>query len=136
MVERSGEIVLIKELYRDPNVISKYVRVTGYVEYANVETNLVQISHDGASLYVDTSEVPCSSLSKQCLAQFIGEVRQAKEHSELCDNVGSQDFYLKARVFRSVDGLDLALYQQAIEARREYLNTKHNNTNKKANTAT
>jgi hypothetical protein len=121
MTERSGEIVMLKELHLDPNVISKYVRVTGFTGAMDVERNIVRLEHEDYVLYVDTSEVPASSLTEQSLAQFIGEIRAAKEHAHLRDNVGPDDFYLKARVFRLVDGLDLDLYRQTVEARREYL---------------
>jgi hypothetical protein len=121
MAERSGEIVSIKELHLDQDVISKYVRVTGHVKFVNLDISMVQIEHENAVLYVCTSMVPASSLKLDSLAQFIGEVRPAREHDYLKDNTGPQDFYLKAKVFRLVDGLDMKLYVQSVEARREYL---------------
>jgi hypothetical protein len=121
MTERSGEIVMLKELHLDANVISKYVRVTGFAVSVDVDHNIVQLEHEGHMLYVDTSEVPASSLTPQALAQFIGEIRPAKEHVHLRDNVGPDDFYMKARIYRIVDGLDMELFRQTVEARREYL---------------
>ena len=112
---------MIDELFQDSKVIGKYVRVTGHAGLVDVDNCVVKLEHNGHFLYVDTSEVPASSLQLQSLAQFIGEIRAANEHGYLRGNVGPDDFYMKARVFRVVDGLDMELYRQTIETRREYL---------------
>ena len=112
---------MINELYQDSNVVGKYVRVTGHASQINVDSCTIKLEHDDYLLYVDTSEVPASSIQLQSLVQFIGEIRSAKEHNHLRDYVGPDDFYMKARVVRIVDGLDLELYRQTIDARREYL---------------
>ena len=85
---------MINELYQDSNVVGKYVRVTGHASQINVDSCTIKLEHDDYLLY---------------------------EHNHLRDYVGPDDFYMKARVVRIVDGLDLELYRQTIDARREYL---------------
>ena len=53
MTDRSGEIVLLRELYVDENVVGKYVRVTGEIIYIDTVLNYCQIRHDDSVLIVD-----------------------------------------------------------------------------------
>ena len=118
MAERAGEICLLRELLNDPNVQGKYVRVTGYVvkqDFSNPEQQLVQISHDGSSIWVDISLVVAKDLKVDSLVQFIGQINLSSTGAAY----GS--WHLSAKVFRGVDGLDMRLYEEALLARREFL---------------
>ncbi len=120
MEERSGEVVLLRELFTDPNVVGKYVRVTGYVSAQDTSAALVEISHDGAALWVDTTLVNVGALRQDALVQFIGAIS-----AHVPVNVGSSiitgSIKLTARIYRAVDGLDMRLYEEALLARREFL---------------
>lgn len=49
------------------------------------------------------------------LFQFIGEI---------VDGSGEEQFVVQARVVRHVDGLDMVLYEQALQAQQEYLKSR------------
>ena len=121
MTERSGEIVLLKELQADKNVLGKYVRVTGFVTGRNntdQALQLVEVSHDDATLWVDTSLVVTSELKADAQVQFIGEITAATQTVRAQHGAAYQ---LSAKVLRIVDGLDMRLYEEALAARRQFL---------------
>jgi len=124
-MERSGEVVLLKELYSDPNVIGKYVRVTGTATSVNTSTNIVEITHDNVLLNVDISLIDIGTLKLDTLVQFIGEI-----HSRNMDGIMNQvqaksmqknQLLLSARIFRVVEGLDMRLFEETLLARRDFL---------------
>ena len=121
MVERSGEIVLLREMHEDANVIGKTLRITGFVRHVDVSQSIICIEHGDKSVYVDTSLVPASSIELESLVQFLGEVKPACDHPYFARNIPKTLFFLKAKVFRVVDGLDLALYTESLLMRREFL---------------
>ena len=104
----------------DGNVLGKYVRVTGYVTGRNNMGNsiqLVELSHDDATLWVDTSLVVTSELKTDTQVQFIGEMTAA---APAVISHGAS-YQLTAKVMRIVDGLDMRLYEEALVARRQFL---------------
>jgi hypothetical protein len=134
-MERSGTIVLLKELYSDPGVVGKYVRVTGTATSVNTMTNIVEITHDHVLLNVDVSLVDIGTLKLDTLVQFIGEMHARS------DGIANQDdlkllnakgrhapqqsqLFLSARIFRVVEGLDLRLFEETLLARRDFLNSE------------
>ena len=121
MVERSGEIVLLREMYEDTHVIGKTLRITGFVRQVDVGQGIICIEHDEKLVYVDTSLVPASSVALQSLVQFLGEVKPACDHAYFAGKASEVFFFLKAKVFRVVDGLDLTLYAESVKMRREFL---------------
>ena len=72
MGERSGEIVLLRELYEDVNVVGKTIRITGFVRHIDVSMGIISIEHNGHSAYIDTSLVAASSVALESLVQFLG----------------------------------------------------------------
>lgn len=121
MGERSGEIVLLRELYEDVNVVGKTIRITGFVRHIDVSMGIICIEHNGHSAYIDTSLVPASSVALESLVQFLGEMKPASDHEYFVANTSDSDFFLKAKVFRIVDGLDLTLYEESLLMRRKFL---------------
>ena len=117
-MERSGELCLLRELNCDPNIVGKYVRVTGYVSSVDTISNFVEIIHDDDSLGVDISLVDTGSLKIDNLVQFIGEIKPSSQGQE---QGKERRIYLAAKIFRAVDGLDMRLYEEALLARREFL---------------
>ncbi len=125
-MERSGEVVLLKEIFADRNCVGKYVRVTGYVSTVNTKFNLLEITHDECSLSVDVSLVDIGSIKLDALVQFIGEIQSRPAYIQRQEQGFDQgsvtgNIILAARVCRIVDGLDLRLYEEALRARREFL---------------
>ena len=101
-MERSGEIVLLRELHEDANVFHKSLRVTGFMRQMDISQGICRIEHDGHSVFVDTSLVPASSVALESLVQFIGEIKPAREHPFFAGNTSDSDFYMKAKVLRVV----------------------------------
>ena len=124
-MERSGEIVLLRELHEDANVFHKSLRVTGFMRQMDISQGICRIEHDGHSVFVDTSLVPASSVALESLVQFIGEIKPAREHPFFSGNTSDSDFYMKAKVLRVVDGLDLTLYEESLLARRDFLQNQN-----------
>ncbi|KAI5059967.1 hypothetical protein GOP47_0024387 [Adiantum capillus-veneris] len=65
---------------------------------------------DGTSLQVATQHLRDLLLRTGSLFQFIGELK-SPPHQEL---------FLQARVGRNVDGIDVKLYNRALELRRQF----------------
>ena len=125
-----GAVVFIDELFlpNAPNPIGKSIRVTGYVETITVQ-NFVRLrgrnqpiseEKEGRESYiwVDLSLVSPVALSPGYLVQFIGEVLSAEGYREKLPAQGegggdeeSFSFFLRARVFRQVNGYFLFIQQ-------------------------
>ena len=61
-------------------------------------------------------------LKESSLVQFIGEVCSVELRDfEFPEGTNPVQFYLIAKVARIVDGLDMALYEQSLQARRALL---------------
>ena len=120
-MERSAEIVLLRELHEDANVFHKSLRVTGFMRQMDISQGICRIEHDSHSVFVDTALVPASSVALESLVQFIGEIKPAREHPFFASNTSEGDFYMKAKILRMVDGLDLTLYEESLLARRDFL---------------
>ena len=126
---QSGELVLLKELQLDRHVIGKYMRVTGNVTTIDYGRRLCQIEHTNHILWVDLTyiDLVAHEIRVSTLVQFIGEICNAddREPPIAVANSGRIPFYMLAKVARVVDGLDLALYEQALVARRAFLGREH-----------
>ena len=96
----------------------------------DVDRNLVRVEHKGVQLVVDRELVPELQVQRGSLFQFIGEVTQFQAralsrspphpipaHPPRCLQPQLQ---LRARVARIVDGLDLELYDEALQVRRAF----------------
>ena len=121
---QSGEIVLLKEVRLDRDVVGKCLRVTGHVALLDFANHICQIEHAGAVLWVDIGRVDIhgANVKISSLVQFIGEVRiTGRGDFSIPAEYGKDEFYLLAKVVRLVDGLDMALFEQAIQARRDFV---------------
>jgi hypothetical protein len=120
MVERSGEICLIREILENKSSIGMFVRVTGHVQKLRDEEGMLEITHDGVSLFVDTNtHIDIKDSKEDDLVQFIGEIK--KTSTQMCQRYGN--IFLEAKIFRIVNGLDMKLYEEALKARRNFLQT-------------
>ena len=131
MTERSGEIVLLRELYVDENVVGKYVRVTGEIIYIDTVLNYCQIRHDDSVLIVDLNIVTLNERTRlHSWVQFIGQVRAWSDISNRFAAASTKEkFFLYAKISRLVDGLDIKLYEEAILVRRVFVAKLRNQQN-------
>ncbi|KAK6173815.1 hypothetical protein SNE40_017208 [Patella caerulea] len=114
-----GKVLFIEEIHEiismaNSSVDGKSVRVTGRLERHNTESSTAVLvdPRSNKSLLIDTRLIEPFPEKLGSLFQFIGELEGVDR---------SLDVTLRARVVRCVDGLDLALYNQAIKAQREFL---------------
>ena len=127
-MERYGEIILLKELHSCTEPMNgKYVRITGFIEEYDPIHALCRIQHENFSIIIDLELITAvKNLSIDILGQFIGELRPCHEKkwnstTNTTIQVNMNEYYLKARVFRNVTGLDLKLYVESLYIRRKFL---------------
>ncbi|KAL3675358.1 hypothetical protein R1sor_025306 [Riccia sorocarpa] len=96
--------------YYKPN---QSVRVMGLLESFTVDTGIAVISHGGVRFRVDLEHVRDVSLRKGSRYQFIGEL--VPDPTYTCDKLK-----LQARVARNVDGINVDLYEKALQLRRQF----------------
>eukprot|EP00128_Syssomonas_multiformis_P012478 Colp12_sorted_trinity150504_noHs@1116 len=120
-VVQSGEIITINELNAKPSSYNtRTVRITGRLREHDIHKNVVVLSAERERVEVDVLILGDFGWRINSLYQVIGEVelRSAKP-------------FLKARVCRCVDGLDMKLYEQALELRRAFLEGHYSKTSAK-----
>eukprot|EP01114_Cavostelium_apophysatum_P004531 TRINITY_DN1481_c0_g1_i1.p1 TRINITY_DN1481_c0_g1~~TRINITY_DN1481_c0_g1_i1.p1 ORF type:complete len:124 (-),score=23.30 TRINITY_DN1481_c0_g1_i1:409-780(-) len=104
--QRFGPVVLIEEIVSGDVQPGAYIRILGK---CTSNKKPISIEHNGSVLKVDTSSLRDIEFKTNSLYQFIGElVRQKNE------------LVLRARVGRNVDGIDVPLYEKALEIRRNF----------------
>nr|CAD1828513.1 unnamed protein product [Ananas comosus var. bracteatus] len=86
------------------------LRVTGKLQEYSVETAVAVISDSGVSLKIDTRHLRDVVFRIGSIYQFIGELLIQSD----------DDAILQARVGRNVDGIDLNLYYQSLQLRRQF----------------
>ena len=94
--------------------VGRSVRVTGRLASFNPQEARALIKHRGEELWIDTSFLTGSRLQEAELLQFIGEAFAGGPP-------GEPDTYVRARVVRNVDNLDLEMYERAVLATRQFL---------------
>ena len=109
-----GRIHHIEEILNNEQLHHQSVRVTGRVIRYDAHQNVVVLeSPQNQVLLVETHLLtPAMEFTIGSLYQFIGETYITN---------GQQTVQLCARVGRNVDGLNLSLYEQALEAQRRFL---------------
>ncbi|KAL3690814.1 hypothetical protein R1sor_004465 [Riccia sorocarpa] len=80
---------------------------------AEVTHGIAVISHGGVRFRVDLEHVKDVSLRKGSRYQFIGEL--VPDPTYTCDKLK-----LQARVARNVDGINVDLYEKALQLRRQF----------------
>eukprot|EP00250_Pteridium_aquilinum_P034830 c8178_g1_i1 orf=17-406(+) len=108
-----GTIVHLRELHPSNPFFqsSGSFRVMGRLLSYDIESGLAVIcEEDGTSLQVATEHLRNLHLRTGSLFQFIGELKSS----------GQQEIFLQARVGRNVDGIDVKLYDKALELRRQF----------------
>ena len=69
----------------------------------------LKVCEDGCEIIIDTSLVEPMAFNRGSMYQFIGEI-----------NV-DEKLTLQARIATCIDGMDMELFNQALEIRRKYL---------------
>lgn len=75
----------------------------------DISTSELKVCEDGCELVIDTSLVEPMAFNRGSLYQFIGEV-----------NI-NEKITLRARIACCIDGMDMDLFNQALDIRRKYL---------------
>ena len=105
-----GEVLHIAEiLARGDACNGASVRVLGTLEDHDVAAARLRISHAGSTLAVDSSALGGIAVRPGELLQFIGEI--SVEPPAL----------LRARIIIRVDGLNVQLFDKALQAQRAFL---------------
>ena len=90
------------------------VRVIGRLVEFDASKACVQIERCGERLRVDVSVLQGSRFQPGDMLQFIGEAYRS--------SAGAQDdVYVRARVVRNVDNVDMATYERAVQLTREFV---------------
>ncbi|OAY77306.1 CST complex subunit TEN1 [Ananas comosus] len=109
---KPGTLVTLQELEPSSPMFKQgaSLRVTGKLQEYSVETAVAVISDSGASLKIDTRHLRDVVFRIGSIYQFIGELLIQSD----------DDAILQARVGRNVDGIDLNLYYQSLQLRRQF----------------
>lgn len=75
----------------------------------DISTSELKVCEDGCELVIDTSLVEPMAFNRGSLYQFIGEVNM------------NEKITLRARIACCIDGMDMDLFNQALDIRRKYL---------------
>ncbi|GAQ87363.1 hypothetical protein KFL_003480070 [Klebsormidium nitens] len=114
-VLRSGQIITLDEVV---NVATgSTIRLMGRLHNIDFASNAAELANGGQQLLLDLSTISHEVLKEGSLYQVIGELHRADHRTES----NAQAVFLAARVVRNVDGLDQALYDQALKLRRTFM---------------
>ncbi|PFX26836.1 CST complex subunit TEN1-like [Stylophora pistillata] len=106
----SGQLLRVKELtHLGTSLDGKSVRTWGRAVAHNMARSQLKVSDEGIELIIDTSYVEPIAFNRGSLYQFIGEVY-------VYDNI-----ILRARIATCIDGMNMDLFNQALDIRRKYL---------------
>ena len=75
----------------------------------DITSSQLKVCQDGCELIIDTSLVEPMAFNRGSLYQFIGEIDI------------NEKMILRARIACCIDGMDMELFNQALDIRRKYL---------------
>ena len=75
----------------------------------DITKSQLKVCNEGCELIIDTSFVEPMAFNRGSLYQFIGEVDI------------NEKMVLRARIATCIDGMDMELFNQALDIRRKYL---------------
>ncbi|XVF05997.1 hypothetical protein REPUB_Repub06bG0009900 [Reevesia pubescens] len=109
---KSGALVTLPELQPSSEFFKEgaSVRVTGKLQEYSLETAIVVIADQSATLKIDTQHLRELSFRVGSVFQFIGELHIQPNNEAI----------LQARTGRNVDGIDLNLYHQSLQLVRQF----------------
>ena len=99
------------EYFRIVSVIENHGTVPNYyrAKAHDITTSELKVCEDGCELVIDTSLVEPMAFNRGSLYHFIGEVSI------------NEKITLRARIACCIDGMDMDLFNQALDIRRKYL---------------
>ncbi|KAJ8657681.1 hypothetical protein O0I10_006496 [Lichtheimia ornata] len=108
----SGQLVLrLTEIRDDPQAFAnKSVRLKGILKTFDPGANFATIEYDDYQLEIDTALLDPFSFPIGTMIEFIGELQS-----------NEAKLILRPRVARSMDTLDLELYEKAAQYKRKYM---------------
>jgi len=105
-----GETLLLKEVVEQAGSLAgASLRVLGRLVSFDPASNTAVIEHDKHQLLINTELLDSFSYRVNSLFQFIGEY-----------DVSVSGDFVKARIARNVDGMDLKLFEKALVLRRRF----------------
>ncbi|KAJ1776214.1 hypothetical protein LPJ54_003220 [Coemansia sp. RSA 1824] len=120
-----GRPVFLDELVQQPQLhTGKTVRVTGTLHAYSPVTDRAELVDGQYLLIVDTQLLGVQQYHVGQTYQLIGEIDSVMDQvpeSLFDDAKFSQQIVLRARVGKSVDGLDMAVYKKSVHAVRKFL---------------
>lgn len=75
----------------------------------DITNSQLKICADGCEMLIDTSLVEPMAFNRGSMYQFIGEIH------------ANEKLTLRARIACCIDGMDMELFNQALDIRRKYL---------------
>eukprot|EP00123_Amoebidium_parasiticum_P020865 comp5776_c0_seq1/m.1644 comp5776_c0_seq1/g.1644 ORF comp5776_c0_seq1/g.1644 comp5776_c0_seq1/m.1644 type:complete len:133 (-) comp5776_c0_seq1:332-730(-) len=117
----AGKILLIREIKQDLKAVDgASVRVVGKLVRVDMAANHVVLMHEGYELRIDTSILDPINWRLSSSFQVIGEVR-VEPGAQDGETTDTGKVWLRARVGRCVDGMDMGLFLEALAIRRKFL---------------
>ncbi|TPX31207.1 hypothetical protein SmJEL517_g05440 [Synchytrium microbalum] len=108
---KHGQILFIQEINSKAAELSgASVRVLGKLISRDSSTNNYTIEYNESQLLVNVSLLGDVGLRIKSLYEFLGELEEGDQRQVV----------LKARIVRVMDGVDVALYDQAVKIRRKF----------------
>ncbi|KAI7866056.1 telomere-capping, CST complex subunit-domain-containing protein [Spinellus fusiger] len=108
----SGRIVWIEEITQQPRLYKDTsVRITGFLTTVDIANNTAELTMNDCSIKIQVHQLSTFHYPVDSLLQCIGEVEYDETTHSACVHV---------RVVREFDAMDLTLYQQAVQQRRDY----------------
>ncbi|KAI9910714.1 hypothetical protein PsorP6_010870 [Peronosclerospora sorghi] len=110
------EICQIAEIFADPQLQNRSVRITGRLDAYDAQEKLAKVSFQGVSMTIETQGLALEHLRLELgsMYQFLGETYTSEKGRQ-------PEVRLVARVARNVDSLDIGLFLEALAMRRQFL---------------
>lgn len=111
--EVRGQVERI-EIRTRPDQVGSSVRVIGRLVEFDAATACALIERGGERLRIDVREMPDARFQLGSMLQFIGEAKRSGDDAP-------DDVYVRARVVRNADNVDMAAYEKAVQLTREFV---------------
>ena len=116
---QSGEILRVREIVAlGCAAVGKTVRTLGQLEMYDPSSSRAVLKMDDNSLNVDTKLLEPCPFQRKALYQIIGQIESAGSGKRGGEAGKFDTVLLKARVYRQMNDLDVKVYYECLEARR------------------
>ena len=97
-----------------PSQVCSSVRVIGRLVEFDAASASALIERCGEQLRIDVREMPDARFQPGSMLQFIGEPKRSSADAQ-------NEVYVRARVVRNVDNVDMAAYEKAVQLTRDFV---------------